>query len=269
MTKKILLLILSFSVFGCASYLKRQQCEQINWFDHGKKIALRGQWLNSDKMVQECRKVEAEMSETQLDQGFKSGMGEYCSPQGAYSVGKSGKSFSREFCEGPGITAIMNQHQQGIRDYCAKSNGYQAGASGEKYKNVCSPEMEKTFLPEYRKGRKKFVEAQIKYKEGEISNLEKRRSAVAFEAQNIEYQQRSLESQRNYIQSQLNFAQSSNNLSQVSNLQSQANSVDSEISSKRNLVYAKQNETRSIDEKVQALNKEISEFRTELPSLEQ
>lgn len=267
MMKKIFLLFLSLSFVGCASYLKRKECESINWYEHGQKIALRGQWLNSDTMVQECRKVEAEMSESQLDQGFKSGMSKYCSAQGAYATGKAGDLFAREFCEGPGITALLSQYEQGNKDYCAKANGFAAGTSGKKYQNVCSLEMEKSFLPEYRRGRKKYVTAQIKNIESDLSNIEKRKSTVVFESQNIESQRRALESQRSFIQSQMNFAMS-NNPAMVSAFQSQINTLDSDISSKRSMTYSKQNEINSLDQKIRGLNTELTAYKNELPSLD-
>ncbi len=94
--KRVLLFLLMLSLTSCASYFKRKECESINWFEHGKKVAMRGEWLNSDKTVSECRKVEAHIQESQLDQGFKNGMERYCSPTAAYMTGKGGDLFSRD-----------------------------------------------------------------------------------------------------------------------------------------------------------------------------
>ena len=81
----LLIVLLTMQMFGCASYFKRKECEKINWFDHGQSVAMRGDRLNADKAVNECRKVEADISETQLDLGFKSGMQKYCDPTNACS----------------------------------------------------------------------------------------------------------------------------------------------------------------------------------------
>ncbi|HEY1079150.1 MAG TPA: DUF2799 domain-containing protein, partial [Bdellovibrio sp.] len=80
--KKIFALILALSTTGCANYFIKKDCESTNWFEHGQKVAQSGKWLNADKKVMDCRRVEAEIQESQLDQGFKSGVQKYCNNDG-------------------------------------------------------------------------------------------------------------------------------------------------------------------------------------------
>lgn len=185
MFQKLLIVVLAISFTSCASYMKRKECENTNWFEHGKKVALSGKWLNSDTHLMECRKVEASISESQVDQGFKNGLQIYCSPTEAYNVGKSGTPYSNDLCEGPQSTVLRQKHKQGIEDYCHKSNGYNAGSSGKKYQNVCPANLEPAFLVEYKKGRKKYVSAAIDVQNSSLTrksmelNSQKMRTSMA------------------------------------------------------------------------------------------
>ncbi len=88
-------------------------------------------------------------------------MERYCSPTAAYMTGKGGDLFSRDLSEGPQPNVLIAEHKKGVKDYCAKTNGYTAGSSGKKYLNICPKDLEPAFLPEYRRGRKKYVQAMI------------------------------------------------------------------------------------------------------------
>lgn len=265
--KKVILFCAALALTGCASYFKRKSCEQINWFEHGKKVALSGQWLNSDTTVSECRKVEAEISESQLDQGFKAGMSKYCSREQAYQIGKLGDFFSRDLCEGPQINVLLNEHKKGVKDYCAKSNGQQAGASGKKYQNICPKELEPAFLVEYRKGRKRYVQTMIENRQGEIRENENkintlrgpllykqgRLSAMRSQKANLEAQKNSIPLENHHLRSSFD---------------GQIDSVGSEINNLQSQVSSEEGQIRSLENSNSTKNAEITEFRSELPSLE-
>ena len=99
MSRLILTVVIVLSTAGCASYFKRKECEKTNWFEHGQKVAMSGKRMDADPFVKECRKVEAEFSFTDLDNGFKSGMAKYCTGDNVFLVGKAGKPFSYEMCD--------------------------------------------------------------------------------------------------------------------------------------------------------------------------
>ncbi len=140
---------------SCTSYFIRKDCEKLNWYQVGYDAALRGERISNDAHVNQCRKVEAEISESQLDLGFKAGMGRYCQAEGAYQTGRAGETFNTEFCESNQLPMLTQKHREGLAAYCG--DGMSAGTSGKKYKNVCPPNLEKSFLPEYKKGRKKYL----------------------------------------------------------------------------------------------------------------
>ncbi len=73
--KIVLIIFFGLTLSSCASYFKRKACESTNWFEYGQKVAEQGQNLENDQFINECRKVEADISEPKLDLGFKKGRG--------------------------------------------------------------------------------------------------------------------------------------------------------------------------------------------------
>lgn len=169
MLKKIVVLCSFFLTTSCASYLLKKQCEDINWYQHGQEIAMRGDRVSNDDMVMKCRKVEAEMSEAKLDQGFKAGMSKYCQPDTAFQTGKSGDTLNLDLCDPGQMGTLKKRHAEGTYAYC--KDGMGAGLSGKKYKNVCSSDLEKNFMPSYRQGRKKYLSALVRNNETKLREL--------------------------------------------------------------------------------------------------
>ena len=99
-------IFLTLFFLGCTSYFVRKECEKMNWYQTGFDIALRGDRISNDDKVSQCRKVEAEISESQLDTGFKAGMNRYCMPDTVYQTGKSGELFNTEFCDTSNISLL-------------------------------------------------------------------------------------------------------------------------------------------------------------------
>lgn len=176
--------ILFFTQIGCSSYFKRQDCEATNWFEYGQKVALSGRRLSGDQFVAECHKVEAEIREVDLDRGFKEGMDRYCDASQVYNLGRSGEFFSSEMCDGSNLRQLQERHKNGVVEYCKKSNGYTAGATGKEYNKICPKDLETAFIPEFNRGRKKYLAVVVLQIEGQVNNLDR--------------EILSLENQRNY-----------------------------------------------------------------------
>lgn len=183
MKKTICLLLLTSVLGGCASYFIRKDCEKTNWYQHGHDVAMAGKRLDADDKVKQCQKVEAKMSWTELDTGFKAGMGTYCTDDNIFAVGKAGNPFSFEMCDGNSEKKMKARYSDGLRIFCTPGNAYRFGSGGGIYQNVCSKSEEEPFLTEYRKGRKVWLTAVIKEKElrrsqidGEIGMLQSRRA---------------------------------------------------------------------------------------------
>jgi hypothetical protein len=178
---------------GCVSYFKRKDCESKNWYEYGQKVALSGKRLSGDGFLTECRKVEAAINEGELDRGFKQGMAEYCQPTQVFALGKSGEFFSADMCDGSNVRVLTERHKAGVTEYCQKNNGYTAGATGKVYNSICPKELEPAFLPEFKRGRKRYLstmvienEKKINDLEREAMNLERERNMKVLEAQRLQ-----------------------------------------------------------------------------------
>jgi uncharacterized protein DUF2799 len=265
--KRILMALVALSLAACASYFKRKECESTNWFEHGKEVAMRGKWLNSDNLVHECRKVEAEISESQLDQGFKAGAQTYCTPENTYKIGKTGDLYQKEFCDGPQNTPLMSAYKKGINDYCAKSNGQNAGASGKKYQNVCPKDLEPAFLVEYRKGRKKYVQAMIDNRQNEVREIDNQLGAERNQLGYNQFRLVGLEGEVHSLETQKSLA--------LPDQSQQQTYIDGRLSALNNDIMILRNEVRREQDAITSLERdrtikttEINNFKAELPSLD-
>jgi hypothetical protein len=192
MKKTMCWLLLAGLLAGCASYFKRKDCEKMNWYQHGYDVAMAGKRLDADDTIKQCQKVEAKMSFTELDTGFKAGMGTYCTDDNVYAVGKSGNLFSFDMCDGQSEKKMRARYSDGLRVFCTPASAYRFGASGGIYQNVCSKKEEEPWLTEYRKGRKIWLAAVIKEKElrrqqiqADINQLQRRRASYMNEQRSI------------------------------------------------------------------------------------
>jgi hypothetical protein len=173
------LLFSTLFLASCTSYFVRKDCEKKNWYQIGYDAALRGDRISNDDIVNTCRKVEADISESQLDVGFKAGMSRYCQVDGVFQTGKNGDLFNSDFCDPGQLSMLRQKHQEGLNAYCA--DGMTAGLSGKKYKNVCKPQQEKAFLPDYRKGRKKYLQGMIANVESKMRDSNAELDKLTFE----------------------------------------------------------------------------------------
>ncbi|MCB0377872.1 MAG: DUF2799 domain-containing protein [Bdellovibrionales bacterium] len=162
-------LVLAFLMTSCASALKKQ-CEKTNWFEYGKGVALKGKRLNSDNFIPSCEKEEVPVDHGQVDLGFKAGLTQYCSEEGAYQTGRKGQRFTADFC-GEKLKTLKARYQKGLTDFCSQ-DGYKAGSEGYVYESICPKNLEKGFLKEYRKGRIVLLEGKIDSNESEINRLQ-------------------------------------------------------------------------------------------------
>jgi len=242
--KKIFILFLLLTTSSCANFFIRQQCEKFNWYQVGYEAALRGERISNDDKVNMCRKAEAEMSESQLDTGFKAGMARYCQPDTAYQTGKQGDTLNMDFCEPNVLGVLRRRHSEGNIAYC--KDGLTAGQSGKRYKSVCSAELEKTFMPEYKKGRKKYLAGMLQAKQ-------MRQREINVEMDRMYFEKRIAESRLSVIPQAVS-GQSDPYFSERSDLNHRLNSVNSRLSQS-------QNEKSKLD-------KDIMDYQSEIATLD-
>jgi hypothetical protein len=165
---QIFIVGLCFGLLSCANYFLRKDCESVNWFDYGERLALAGKRVDEDSFVQKCRKADAELAESLLDKGFKKGRDAYCKPEGAFLTGKLGEYLQEELCLGLNVTLLKAEHTRGVREFCNLTNAYSVGSSGKEYNSICPKDLEAPFIREFNRGRKKFLAASIEAKEVDI-----------------------------------------------------------------------------------------------------
>lgn len=156
---------------SCASYVVRANCEKMNWFAYGKSVALQGKRISGDETIRKCAEVEAQIDEVGIDRGFKAGVERYCQPDTAYQVGRSGEYFSIEMCDGERPRFLGAKHAEGVRLFCQPANAFAYGATGKGYNRICPRALEASFLPQYNRGRRSFINATIANNEDEIDQI--------------------------------------------------------------------------------------------------
>jgi DNA repair exonuclease SbcCD ATPase subunit len=259
----LLALALLFSA-SCASALKKK-CEGTNWFEYGEGVAKHGQRPASDSFVLQCEKEEAKIDHSAMSQGFQKGLDEYCNPDFAYRLGKQGEFLSGDMCSSSMELQMEPKHETGVREYCQPTNGESAGAVGRKYNQICPKELEAAFLPEFGKGRKKYLTGLIARKEGEvrdldreIENLERRKQPIREDIQRLEWDRTRLRS--------LVPANSTSNTTNNAAAQ-ELNQVDSRIRSLQWDAGRLDQQISEIQRKQRALREEAREAQGELPTL--
>ncbi len=185
--KWLIVLIFSCFLVSCASYFVRKDCEKINWFQHGFDVAMSGKRLSGDSEIEKCRQAEFDLPESQLDQGFKAGMSNYCLPEVVLKTGKEGQFFNPDLCDHGQVNGLKAKHAEGVSFYCSVGNAYHAGTSGRAYQNICPPQLEPAFLPEYKRGRKKYLTARVQQTQGELSQIERNLTQLERSRLNLSY----------------------------------------------------------------------------------
>lgn len=244
MTQKLVLIsIFVFLFSSCTNFFIRQQCDKLNWYQLGYDAALRGERISNDPQVSQCRKAEAEISESQLDVGFKAGMARYCQPETAFQTGKQGDTLNSDFCEQNILGLLKRKFNEGNVAYC--SDGQTAGQSGKKYKNVCTAELEKKFMPDYKIGRKKYLTNLLT-----LAESKKREASV--EISRLSTMKSSIDRRLSFIP----YVKPGDNdpyAGDRSSLNSQASSLGSQLS--------------DLNYKQNTYNQQITEYQTELATL--
>lgn len=154
----------------------RKDCEQTNWYQHGKDAATKGQRLVGDSKIQTCQRAGASIDNVALARGFQDGTTNFCQPENVFQLGKKGEVFnealSEELCGADHAHELQAKHQDGVRFFCQTSNGFAAGATGAKYTGVCPSELAETFVAEFNRGRKNYLTASVATNDEAIRDIE-------------------------------------------------------------------------------------------------
>lgn len=260
--KVLSLVVLLLSLTGCANYFMRKTCDAINWYQHGHDIAMRGQRISNDDQVIACRKAEADVKESQLDQGFKAGMAQYCRPEIVLQTGKKGENFNLDLCDPGQGRILLAKHREGVKEFCAQDNGYQVGASGKAYNKICPPEMEKAFLKEYNRGRKKYLQAMVTESMAKSNELDRQVSDKDQQVRNLQYQMSLIPSPATIIH---------RNTSPSGHVSQTSSTEDSYAEKRRNIEWELNRRNSEADElrrKQREVREDLYKYQRELTTLE-
>lgn len=250
---KIFLILISFSLSSCASYFLRKECEKTNWFEHGKKIATAGKYINEDAFVQSCFKAEGEVSSSELDKGFKAGREWYCSKEGAEKTGGDGQPFNFKMCaDFDSSIKLEGPYQKGIAKFCTPENGYSVGLRGEKYLKVCPQKTEPKFLVQYNKGLRIYYDGKITAAKEKRERLRDDLRSAQLQAHSANLRYQSVESS---YQSDLNRY---NTMVKVGYAATQPD--DSELQSARRQASSAEDQVNSIGRSIRALDDELDQL---------
>lgn len=257
-----LMLGLSGGLSGCANYFMRKSCNAINWYQHGFDLAMKGQRPSNDETLNNCRKAEAEISESKLDQGFKAGMAQYCRPEIVFQTGKKGENFNLDLCDPGQGRQLLAEHRKGVKEFCQADNGFAVGSSGRTYNKICPPDLEKSFLKEFNRGRKKYLQNMIAENASRTQDLDREISNSDQELRNLQYRLAVTPGPTKVIQSNTD-AQGFTTTS--------TSTDDRYASERRNLesnISSKNHEIKSLREKQNDLRSKTYEYQRELSTLD-
>lgn len=167
--RNIILFLIGLCCSACSSWDLKKQCEETNWFEHSKKTAMAGLYLDEDPFVRQCQKVDR-ANGTQLDLGFKTGRESYCTYENIQRLGETGERANYGMCDNLAIKQMQERHLQGLTLFCTPDSGYQYGIAGKIYKNVCFKIAEPFFLPSYQRGRREYLEKAIVSRQSDIES---------------------------------------------------------------------------------------------------
>lgn len=246
---------------SCTNWLVRQECKEINWYQHGFDVAMEGRRLSGDDRAEKCRRADYDVPEQQIDLGFKAGMSNYCKPEIVYATGKKGEYFNTELCDPGQATTLALRHKEGVYQYCAVDNGYAAGASGRKYQNICPGGMERPFLKEYHRGRKKYLAAVIADSKMQIAHMDRQILDVEHQRANLSFQYGMLPGPRDITERTYTSA----GTTEQTRTEDPAAMERQRI---RNDINSANAQIQNLKNQQEALRKKISEFQIELETIE-
>ncbi len=170
MGRLLSVLLMAFVFSGCVSAFKKA-CENTNWYEHGKKVAMSGVRFNADSFAKKCEAEDVYVDYQAIDLGFKAGMSKYCKPETVFQTGKSGKEFNPDLCDGSNLKVLRAKHEAGVRVYCKPENAHRLGSSGAGFNKICPGDLEPEFIKKYSEGRKKYLSELAVQKEKELRLL--------------------------------------------------------------------------------------------------
>lgn len=265
--KKLVIAAFAISLTGCSSFFLKRKCNDINWFNHGEGVALQGKRLDQDDFILQCRKVEADVRDSELDLGFKKGMKSYCEPETVYQTGRKGQFFNKDMCGAGGLKILLARHGDGVKDYCHPKNGFTVGTTGTAYNMICPKNLESEFLIEFNKGRKVYLDLTISQRTEEISRNKSEISSIERKIQSLRFDLSDSRRRLSAAESDLRRLNSDQNLNLMSELRSDVDKYKGEVEDIDQQIKKLESDTQALERSNRTKNEEISNLRKEMIGL--
>ena len=262
---RLAIFLLTLSLMGCASYMKRKACESTDWYQHGYQYAMQGKRLDSDPFIKECREVEAKMDYAAADTGFKAGMVNYCKEDNAYNKAFAGDSFNYDFCEPNSITKLKGSFLRG-RDKLCNSGAYEFGASGKVYAGQCKDNNEPPFLKKYGQGRYKYLQNEIKIAQDQIYRNDRKMRNLQYEILNLQSQKNAMGA-GNVMVREKKYDELTRTYRDEVRVEKDPH-VQNELDRLSNLISRKRAEADSLKSQQDELDRKIIDYRREMTKIE-
>jgi UTP:GlnB (protein PII) uridylyltransferase len=137
-------------------------------------------------------------------------------------------------CTGQGLNLLTAKHRAGVLEYCKRSNAFSAGARGNPYNKICPSSLEESFLPEFNRGRKRYITEEISENNNQISRIENE----------VTHLKTDLALKTSLVTRYQYAPQNDQTINLLANAQSQVRSLQYEISQKETLLSSLRNKNR-------------------------
>lgn len=110
---KKLLILSAFALTGCQS-TKDQHCQEADWFELGRRVSSLGQpnVYNHKPLPLVCQQSENSYFIRLYNNGYNQGLVEFCRPEVAFEMGRSGLTFNK-ICPKENHSLLIKAHEKG------------------------------------------------------------------------------------------------------------------------------------------------------------
>lgn len=105
-------LFIILSLFGCSTTDSHHECQNMDWYELGRRAGTKGQPNKEDEDLVRCQKSQTEAHQKIYLNGYNSGLSEYCTLENGFALGKSGQP-SQASCPTPLNEAFNIGYERG------------------------------------------------------------------------------------------------------------------------------------------------------------
>jgi hypothetical protein len=144
-------------ISGCSTWTA-DKCQSTNWDAQGFSEGSIGRPNSGGVYASKCQKKGISVNSQAYDTGYTRGLNSYCNYNKGHQAAFSGLQ-KEALCSAN--NTYNDGYAKGSQEYCTSENGYKIALDGGNEAKICSGTGFNAFMTGYKKGRKKFVIAEI------------------------------------------------------------------------------------------------------------